>query len=299
MSGHPTSSASPLQYHAHAKINFYLSVIDRRTDGYHDIETIFQSIDLADEVTLTPRDGEPALSCTNPALEIPDNLALRAARILRERYAPGRGVHISLAKRIPIAAGLAGGSADAAAVLTGLNEMWGLGLSVETLRAIGVELGSDVPFVLTGGTMSATGRGEVLRPLEPLRETWLVLLHPPMEVSAARVYNHVMLKKTREERIDGTTKTFRNTLETLSRGLLPDVLHNAMEIPVFSEYPQLAVWKQRLLDAGCAGAAMSGSGPTLYGLCKDEAHAKAIAARFTEVASSVVRTIPHGVRRVG
>lgn len=298
MSGAAPSSASTVHYRAYAKLNFYLAVIDRRADGYHDIETIFQTIDLADSVSLTPRVGGLSLACSNPALETDDNLALRAARILRDRYASGRGVHIELTKRIPIAAGLAGGSADAAAVLVGLNEMWGLGLDGETIRGIALELGSDVPYVTIGGTMAATGRGEALRPLDALRETWLVLLHPPLEVSAARVYNHVMLKKSREERIDGITMTFRNVMETLSRGLLPDVLQNSMEIPVFSEFPQLAVLKQRLLDAGCAGAAMSGSGPTLYGLCKDEAHARAIAARFTGVAASVARTVPRGVERV-
>jgi len=299
LSGNETPPASSaLQYRAYAKVNLYLAVIDRRPDGYHDIETIFQSIDLSDTVLLTPRVGELTLSCNNPELETHDNLALKAARILEDRFAPDRGVHITLTKNIPVAAGLAGGSADAAAVLHGLNTLWSLGLEDTTLCAIGAEIGSDVPFVLLGGTMSATGRGEVLQPLAPLRETWLVLLHPPMEVSAARVYNHVMLKKSREERIGGITATFQNIMETLSRGNLPDVLMNAMEFPVFSEFPHLAVFKQRLLDAGCAGAAMSGSGPTLFGLCKGEAHAQAIAAQFTDVAASVVRTVPHGVQRV-
>jgi 4-diphosphocytidyl-2-C-methyl-D-erythritol kinase len=146
--------------------------------------------------------------------------------------------------------------------------------------------------------MAATGRGDQLRKLEPLRETWFVLLHPPIEVSAARVYNHAALRKTREERIGGITPTFRNVLESFAQGDLPDVLHNAMEIPVFSEYPELAVLKQRLLDAGCAGALMSGSGPTLYGLCKDRTHAEEIAKRFPDSPKSVVSTVPTGVERV-
>ena len=287
-----------IKLRAYAKLNLYLSVLERRPDTYHDIETIFQTVGLADDLTLTLRDGEPTLSCGIPGLEGEDNLALRAAQLLRQRHAPGRGVHIALTKRIPVAAGLAGGSADAAAVLVGLNKAWGLGLSGDALRALALNLGSDVPYLIDGGTVAATGRGEVLRPLEPLRETWFVLLHPPIEVSAARVYNHANLKKSNEERIDGITMTFRNTLETLARGALPDVLQNAMESAVFSEFPELAVLKQRLLDSGCAGALMSGSGATLYGLCKDRAHADSIAKRFPELPKSVVPSIGRGVERV-
>jgi 4-diphosphocytidyl-2-C-methyl-D-erythritol kinase len=298
LSGTRGTSVRTVRYRAYAKLNFYLAVIERRPDGYHDIETIFQTVGLADDIALTPRDGEPTLSCGVADLEGPDNLALRAANLLRERHAPGRGVHIALTKRIPVAAGLAGGSADAAAVLVGLNRLWELGLPDDTLRSIALELGSDVPYLVSGGTMAATGRGEELRPLDALRETWFVLLHPPFEVSAARVYNHAALRKSREERIDGITMTFRNILEAMAQGALPDVLQNAMETAVFSEFPELAVFKQRLLDSGCAGALMSGSGPTLYGLCKDKAHAEAIARLFPELPKSVVPSVPMGVERI-
>jgi 4-diphosphocytidyl-2-C-methyl-D-erythritol kinase len=287
-----------IRLRAYAKLNLYLAVIERRPDSYHDIETIFQTVGLADDIALTVRDGPPTLSCGVPDLEGDDNLALRAARLLRERHAPARGVHIALTKRIPVAAGLAGGSADAAAVLIGLNKLWELGLSPDDLRSLAFELGSDVPFLISGGTSAATGRGELLRPLEALRETWFILLHPPLEVSAARVYNHANLRKSHEERIDGITMTFRNVLETLARGALPDVLQNAMESAVFSEFPDLAVLKQRLLDSGCSGALMSGSGPTLYGLCKDRAHAESIAKRFPELPKTIVPSVGRGVERV-
>jgi 4-diphosphocytidyl-2-C-methyl-D-erythritol kinase len=293
------SGRDTVEYRAYAKLNFYLAVIDRRPDGYHDIETIFQSVSLNDTVRLTSLNAELTLTCNNTELESDDNLALCAAQILGERFSPGRGVHIELTKCIPVAAGLAGGSADAAAVLAGLNELWELNLEDAVLYALAGELGSDVPFALKGGTAAGTGRGDALQPLEPLRETWLVLVHPPIEVSAARVYNHLMLTKSHEERIEGMTSTFRNVLETLSRGLLPDVLQNSMESAVFSEFPELAVLKQRLLDAGCAGAAMSGSGPTLYGLCRDEAHAHAISEEFPDWPTSVVKTVPQGVERIG
>lgn len=299
MPGTRSAASAPARYHAYAKINLYLSVIDRRPDGYHDIETVFQTVGLADEVQLSPAaGGELTLSCNLPALEGDDNLALRAARLLRDRFAPGRGAHIALTKRIPVAAGLAGGSTDAAAALVGLNDLWQANASAGDLRAIGAAIGSDVPFLIAGGTARGIGRGEVLQLLEPLREWWFVLVHPGIEVSAGRVYNHPALRKSREERIGGITPSFEGVLGTIERGAIADVLYNAMEIPVFLEYPELAVFKQRLLDAGCAGALMSGSGPTLFGLCKDRAHAERVAAQFTGVATSVVSTVPAGVARV-
>jgi 4-diphosphocytidyl-2-C-methyl-D-erythritol kinase len=291
------SASATAVYRAFAKINLYLGVIDRRKDGYHDIETLFQTVGLADDVALTAQDGDIAVACNRPELESPDNLAARAARLLQQRHAPGRGARIAITKRIPVAAGLAGGSTDAAATLVGLNDLWNCSLSVATLEALGAEIGSDVPFLIRGGTMSGTGRGEVLTPLDPLRESWFVLLHPPIEVSAGRVYNHPELRKSHEARIGAITSSFEGILAAAARGDLPDILFNALEIPVFMEYPELAVLKQRLLDAGCAGALMSGSGPTLFGLCKDRDHAERIAAQFTNVPTSVVSTVQCGSNR--
>lgn len=293
-----SAASAPARYAANAKINLYLSVIDRRPDGYHDIETIFQTVGLADELQVTLVADYVTLSCNVPALEGDDNLALRAAKLLRDRHAPGRGARIALTKRIPVAAGLAGGSTDAAAALVALNELWQTNLSDDRLRSVGAEIGSDVPFLIAGGTARGIGRGEVVQALDPLKEWWFVLLHPALEVSAARVYNHPALRKSREERIEGITPSFEGVLGAVARGAIADVLYNAMEIPVFLEYPELAVLKQRLLDAGCAGALMSGSGPTLFGLCKDRAHAVRVAAQFTGVATSVVSTVPAGVARV-
>jgi 4-diphosphocytidyl-2-C-methyl-D-erythritol kinase len=180
----------------------------------------------------------------------------------------------------------------------GLNELWQTNLSGEALRELGAEIGSDVPFLISGGTARGMGRGEVLQPLDPLRECWFVLLHPAIEVSAGRVYNHPALRKSREERIHGITSSFEGVLAAIARGAIVDVLYNAMEIPVFLEYPELAVLKQRLLDAGCAGALMSGSWPTLFGLCKDRAHAARVAAQFRGMTTSVVSNVPAGVKRV-
>jgi len=278
---------------AYAKLNLYLAVHERRTDGYHNIETVFQTVGLSDEIRLTPTAEGITVVCDRQDLNTADNLAVRAARLVHERHAPDRGVHIDLNKRIPVAAGLAGGSSDAAATLAGLNELWSLDLDAPTLHAYARELGSDVPCLLRGGTAAGVGRGDELTPLDPMRPTWFVLAHPDFEVSAARVYNHPLLEKRNEERVGAMTPSFKMVCGMLAQGALADALYNSMEAPVFSEYPELAVMKQRLLDAGCAGALMSGSGPTLFGLCRDEAHARAVAASI-DGPTSVVPAVSRG-----
>lgn len=294
----PGAVTTSVAYRAYAKINLYLQVLERRSDGFHNIETVFQTVGLADELRFRLQEGRITLKCNVADLDGEDNLALQAAALLQRECAPDQGVHIDLEKRIPVAAGLAGGSGDAAATIVALNDLWDLGLSPEQMRAYALRLGSDVPYLTVGGTVAATGRGEVLTLLQPMRESWFVFLHPPIEVSAARVYNHPNLPKSDERRLDSMTASFKMALAMLAKGAIADLLHNAMEIPVFSEYPELAVTKQRLLDAGCAAALMSGSGPTLFGLCKNEEHAHAVAAHFTGVPTSVVPTVPSGVERL-
>jgi len=288
--------STTLSYRSFAKLNLYLEVLARRDDGYHDIETIFQTVDLSDELHFTVQPSEISLECSAADVgPVEDNLVMRAATLLRERCACAKGVRIELDKRIPIAAGLAGGSGNAAATLAALNRLWELGLTGSELAELGLELGSDVPYCLVGGTVAATGRGEVLRPLEALHQTTFLLLHPAIQVSAGRVYNHPQLKVSTEPRMNASTASFQLALGTLHKGATADVLYNAMESVVFSEHPELAVFKQRLLDAGCAAALMSGSGATLFGICRDADHGREIAAAIPEVASTVVTTAPHGV----
>lgn len=292
--------STTLTYRSFAKLNLYLEVLGRREDGYHNIETIFQTVGLSDELRFTACADAVTLECDSPDLGAPEeNLAWRAAMLLRERCSCERGVHIELDKRIPVAAGLAGGSGNAAATLVALNQLWELGLSEEELRAFGLELGSDVPYCIVGGTVAATGRGEALDPLAALHETAFVLLHPPIQVSTARVYNHPLLRKSDEKPLDDKTASFKVALGLLSKGAIADVVSNAMEMPVFSEHPELSVLKQRLLDAGCAASLMSGSGPTIFGVCRNVDHAAEVASAIPEVASSVVTSVPHGVESLG
>jgi 4-diphosphocytidyl-2-C-methyl-D-erythritol kinase len=255
---------------ARAKINLYLDVVRRRGDGFHDIETLFQSLDLADEVALEPRgDGQLTFCCSLPRLCAPeDNLALRAAVLLRQRTGCGAGAHISLEKRIPVAAGLAGGSADAAAVLRGLNRLWGLDLPQGELAALALELGSDVPYCLLGGLAAATGRGECLTPLPPLPGDWhCVLADPGIPVRAARAYTHPLLEKCGPPK-DGEdwTPHFRQAVTLAADGRLGELVFNRLERPVFADHPVLAEIKETLLACGARAAAMSGSGSVLFGL---------------------------------
>jgi len=291
--------ASSIAYRSYAKINLYLDVLDRRRDGYHNIETIFQSVSLYDELHF--EDGEPrvSLSCSVPELDTADsNLVYRAAMLLKERTGFAGGVRIRLEKHIPIAAGLAGGSGNAAATLVALDALWELRLAPRQLHALALELGSDVPFCTVGGTAAASKRGEVLTSLPPLRETWLVLVHPPIAVSASRVYNDPKLEHSHETPFAGRTASFRGAIRALARGDLGRVVFNRMESAVFSEHPNLKEAKTRLIEAGCLAAAMSGSGPTLFGVCKSRNDARRVAESFSDFRTSIVTTVPYGVERM-
>lgn len=290
--------ATSVAYESFAKINLYLDVVSRRRDGYHNIETIFQTVNLADRLTFTERDGGTMLDCDAQELGgVDTNLAYRAAELLRDRTGCTRGVHIRLEKKIPIAAGLAGGSGDAAATLVGLNDLWELRLPLSILQRFALELGSDVPYCLVGGTVAATGRGEELMRLDPLPETWIVLVHPPVPVSTARVYGSPRLRMCDSPRFAGRTAAFRNALHALEKRQLEHVVFNRMEEVVFPDQSALAEAKARLLEKGCIAAAMSGSGPTLFGICESRRQAMRLAEDLTGLRTSVVRSVPFGIER--
>lgn len=279
-----------------AKINLYLDVLPKRPDGFHDIETIFQTVSLYDEISVEPTDGMLALTCTDPTLDCgPANLVWRAATALRKRTGTAFGARMELAKRIPVAAGLAGGSGNAAATLTALNELWKTGLSKSELAELGLTLGSDVPYCLIGGTVAATGRGEAMRPLDSPANVWFVLVHPGLQVSTQEVYRSPLLEKNRERREGECTPSFRSALDRFKARDWSGTCFNRMEIPVFALYPQLAEIKSALLNAGCAAAIMSGSGPTMFGVCASATQAQSVAARLAPLNTTVVTTVPHGV----
>lgn len=298
-----------LRYRSYAKINLYLDVLQPRPDGYHNIETIFQSVGLYDTLEFSANDeGAITLDCSRDDLgEAEKNLAYRAAALLKERASVAQGMHIKLEKCIPVAAGLAGGSGNAAATLLACDQLWGLGYPVEKLCTLGATLGADVPFCIRGGTMAATGIGEELHPLPPMPELWVVLVHPEISISTPWVYKHPDLEKNPEvpELKTGdklhpfpATSKFRNALCAYNRGAWKELVFNRMESVVFAEYPQLAAYKKRLLDAGCIAAAMSGSGSTVFGICENENSASAIAGTFEAERVSCSPVAPCGVTEI-
>jgi 4-diphosphocytidyl-2-C-methyl-D-erythritol kinase len=288
-----------IAYRSYAKINLYLDVLGKRRDGYHNIETIFQTVSLADELVFEDEPSRVSLICSAPELDTPEsNLVYRAAMLLKGRTGYPYGARIQLEKRIPIAAGLAGGSGNAAATLVALNSLWDLRLAQARIHELALELGSDVPYCVIGGTVAATRRGEEMQHLPDLCATWFVLLHPPLAVSASRVYNSPELQYSREQPFAGRTRRFREAVHAVPRGDLAQIVFNRMEGPVFAGHPQLAEAKQRLLDAGCLAAAMSGSGSTLFGVCLTKNDAARVAEMFHDYKTSVVQNVPTGLERI-
>ena len=285
-----------MRIQAFGKINLYLDVLDRRPDGFTNIETIFQTVSLHDTLTFELRDRGLTMTCSDPALEHgSSNLVLKSAMLLQKRTGCDRGIHVHLDKRIPVAGGMAGGSVDSAATLRALNTIWELGLDAAALADCALALGSDVPYCLSGGTTAASGRGEILESLEPLPESWFVLVQPALGISAGAVYNHPALTRNTEPRVDGRTLSFRRAMTQLREGRVAELMFNRMESAIFVMHPELAELKAHMLVAGCTAAVVSGSGPTLVGLCEDSADATAIAMRLHHLHARPVHSSPTSI----
>jgi 4-diphosphocytidyl-2-C-methyl-D-erythritol kinase len=262
---------------AFAKINLTLDVLHQRPDGYHEVEMIMQGIDLHDLVTLT-KTNKPGIEliCDSPELGAgPENLAYRAAELLWCSIPGSAGVRIDLVKKIPVAAGLGGGSTDAAAVLLGMNRLFNLGLTHNQVAGLAAELGSDVPFCLEPLTALARGRGEVLEPLAACPLIWMVLIKPPFGVSTKEVYGHFH-RVSVKQRPD--LKKVVSLLAGQKANQLLDNLVNVLEYATFDLHPQLSKWAQELKEIGADKVLMSGSGPTLLGFCRQREAAGKIAA---------------------
>jgi len=264
---------------APAKVNLGLAVHRRRPDGYHDISTLLLKISLVDEVRLTAQPREIVVHCEHP--EVPSdarNLVHRAAVALQPG-APGQGVCLTLQKTIPVAAGLGGGSSDAAATLLGLNMLWQLGLSSTELAAYAARLGADVPFFLLP-TVAAMGygRGDDLEPVACPRTFYLVLVKPPIAVSTAWVYQQLRFELTAPPK---DTTILKQCLESGDIEGLGAVCFNDLEAVVVRHVPVVQDVKRTLMRLGVYGVCMSGSGPTVYALCPswDVAHEVASAVR--------------------
>ena len=250
---------------ARAKINLHLEVLRRRPDGFHEVETVLQSVGLHDTLHLVPRPQGVSLLCDAPEVPSGDaNLCMRAAHALlaaENLEAPPRGVRLDLYKSIPVAAGFGGGSADAAAALVGLNRFWNLRLPPERLQEIAASVGTDVPFCVRGGTALAHGRGERLLALPQLPRTTFLLVFPALPISAEWAYSQLNMGLTRRPHalsID-QLKSIVARYPEAARGF-----YNRLEDAVCPAYPQLAEISSRLLTSGASVAMMSGSGSGLF-----------------------------------
>ncbi|SHF13065.1 4-diphosphocytidyl-2-C-methyl-D-erythritol kinase [Desulforamulus putei DSM 12395] len=277
-----------LRLNAHAKINLTLDVLGRRPDGYHEVEMIMQSIGLHDTLELEYKPKEIVLTVSGvPVTAGQDNLVLKAARLLQQQAGPEAGAIIHLHKEIPVAAGLAGGSSDAAAALRGLNRLWNLRLREEQLMKLAARLGADVSFCLLGGTAIARGVGEILTPLPPASRFGVVLVKPAFGVSTAEVYRGLDLAKL-GRRPD--TSAMTGALQKGDLDLVAANLCNVLESVTLRLHPELQAIKERLQEAGCRGVLMSGSGPTIFGLTADEKTAGEIARRLNLPGCQVLAT---------
>ena len=253
---------------AYAKLNLTLDILRRREDGYHDMQMVMQAIDLADELDISPAQGEGAMSTTLSYLpQDGRNLAQLAAQAFREATGSDLQVDISIDKHIPVCAGMAGGSSDAAAVLRAMDAMTGAGLSPERLAEIGQAVGSDVPYCVTGGTALAEGRGELLTPLPSLPPCHVVVCKPPFPISTPQLFSRVDVRKILRR------PDTAGLLAALEAGDLVEVarrMYNVFEdVLEPRRQNEICAIKAALIDCGALGASMTGSGPTVFGLFDD------------------------------
>lgn len=259
---------------APAKINLTLDVLYKRPDQYHEVEMIMTTVDLADRIGLEPRtDGQIKIISTDRFVPNDErNFAYQAAKLLKDTYGIAEGVSIKIDKEIPIAAGLAGGSSDAAATLRGLNEMWNLNLTMDELAEHGAKIGSDVSFCIYGGTALATGRGEKIKELPAPPTCWVVLAKPKIGVSTADVYGGLKLEGIEHP----NTKQMIEAIEKQDYELVCKSLGNVLETVTFKLHPEVITIKEQIQRFGADAVLMSGSGPTVFGLVDSETRATRI-----------------------
>lgn len=274
---------------AYAKINLTLDVIGRRSDGYHEVAMIMQGILLHDDIYISRNNfGATTLTCSKPELgDAEDNLAFKAVKLIARDFPAVGSVGINLKKRIPVAAGLGGGSADAAAVLLGLNKMFDLKLSLQTLTTYAQQLGSDVPFCLQPLTALAEGRGEVITPMPECPVLNLVLFKPPFGVSTRKVYENLHRVRI------GSHPSWYNMARALheyNQNKVIALTGNVLEFSTFDLHPELKSYAQKLAGLGFTKVMMSGSGPTLLGFADSETQARILAESWNRPGWEVIAT---------
>lgn len=253
---------------AFGKINLYLDVLWKREDGYHEIRSIMQSIDLKDTIKIRETNSGMKIDCTHPQVPLDSsNLVYKAWEKMKEISGIDKEVDITIHKRIPVAAGLAGGSADAAAVIKGLNILWDLNLKEEDLMKIGIKIGADVPFCIKGGTCLAEGIGEKLTSIEPFKGKLLLIATPNIPISTEKAYKNLPLDKIHAH---PDIDRFIKGIKDKDFKFVAENMINVMEYSELDELKIIPSIKEEMIRFGALGSIMSGSGPTVFGLFEDD-----------------------------
>lgn len=271
-----------IELKAYGKINLGLDVIRKRPDGYHDLDMIMQTVNVYDDIiiTKTEKNGEIKVTTDKEVLSNEKgNLAYMAARMLFDEFGINDGIEIRINKRIPIAGGMAGGSADCAATLKGINEMFKLNLDEKALMERGVKLGADVPYCIIGGTAIARGIGEILTPLSAPPKCHVIIAKPPVSVSTAYVYGHIKPDSI-EKRPD--IEKMADAIRNKDLYALSKLLYNVMEDVTVPEYPVISQIKDIMINGGALNSIMSGSGPTVFGLFDNIEKAEKVMENLTQ-----------------
>ncbi|GAA0504032.1 4-(cytidine 5'-diphospho)-2-C-methyl-D-erythritol kinase [Salinibacillus aidingensis] len=259
---------------APAKINLTLDVLHKRDDGYHEVEMIMTTVDLYDQIQIMEVEAD-TIQVQSEMRFVPDdhrNLAYQAAEKIKGKFNITKGVKIWIYKQIPVAAGLAGGSSDAAAVLRGLNQLWDLNLTQQELAEIGTEIGSDVAFCVYGGTALAKGRGEQIKPLPAPPKCWVILAKPAIGISTGTIYGNLTENHINQVQTDSMIQAITDQdYQTVCQELA-----NVLEVVTMENYPEVKRMKYQMLKSGADNVLMSGSGPTIFGLTQKESRAERV-----------------------
>jgi len=262
------------------KVNLYIRIVGKRPDGYHNLETVMAPLDFGDTLTFAPAERGITMSCDNPALPTDDtNLVVRAAKRLAERFAVKRGAHIVLTKCAPLAAGVGGGSSNAAFTLMGLNRLWKLGATEAQLGEIAASLGSDVNFFLTGKTALCRGRGEQVVPVLFRLKAFVLLINPGFGISTKWAYESWAKAATRLTVQPPDVTVLLRALEENDLAAASAALYNSLEAPSVGKFPVLELLKRAMRNEGAAGALMSGSGASVFGMFANATDAERAAVK--------------------
>ncbi|GMO65342.1 MAG: 4-(cytidine 5'-diphospho)-2-C-methyl-D-erythritol kinase [Endomicrobiia bacterium] len=269
-----------LHLKAPAKINFFLEIKNKRSDGYHNLKSVMQTVSLHDELFFELTDSEVLLKCENKHLSInKENIVYKAAQILKKYYNVNKGVKIYLKKKIPIKAGLGGGSSDAASTLKALVKLWNIETSKDKLEKIAVKLGADVPFFLTSGTALCEGIGEIITPLKNIEKLNIVLVNPDFGLSSKDIYKKIRFPLTNQVKINRIIFSINNGAFNKKEGF--NYCFNRFEEFVFPSYPEIVKIKKVLNELGCVSL-MSGSGTTVFGIYDNESETEKLKSELNK-----------------